>query len=352
MANKEVKPYNNSKSEEIIAWCPSYLPLHLNSAHGIRVTNVPNCRYGGECFNAHAKEQIKTKTNISHWNRSDKSDVNLYKMQSNVKSVLLTARDTIYNPKYASKISEIKLDSMSFPELLAFWYDIACNQRRVAKKLPSRRHWKSSIQPPIVEGYRFQEDVPQCFLENEGDVWALERTLHFCPKYKHLINNKTIVHDSFNLCYGDCNCKHGVHEKENEACIPNMITGVCDCPTQAELDFASIIIEEENQTINTSIESLKKQLNSSVDEEGFTIKLSAKVRTKLAEDIKNLESQIKDSKLVRKMHYTEQGIIPLSRQIEILTMEKKSDELTAKEGKKPVRLLKKKDYSTAESVSA
>ena len=68
-----------------------------------------------------------------------------------------------------------------------------------------------------------------------------------------------------------------------------MITGMCDCPTQAELDIASKIIEKENTTISSNIDSLKKQLNSSVDEEGFTIKLSAKVRTKLAEDIKNLE---------------------------------------------------------------
>ena len=59
MATKEVKPYNNSK-QEIIAWCPSYLPLHLSLKYGIRCTNVPNCKHGSECFNAHAKEQIKT----------------------------------------------------------------------------------------------------------------------------------------------------------------------------------------------------------------------------------------------------------------------------------------------------
>lgn len=313
MSTPKSATYKNS----IVSWCPAYLSLHLQK-EGLRIINAPSCRNGCNCYNAHLASQIKLKPNIHAWNRSDKSDVNLYTIMELVKAKLTLAREVIRNQKFLTKIQS--LPSISFPELLAFWYEVACFHRRISKELPSKKFHKSSILPEFKEGFRFKEDIyaAECYLDDiEDDVWALERTLHSCSKHLYVLENKDKIINAYDLCPGDMNCKFGVHEKENEACIEDMITGTCKCITSEEIKQLIVDNIKYNNTIEKEISSLKIQLNSSVDSEGYEIKLSKKVRLECENKIKELSSQFKSINFVRKTHYTEQKMVCLNKLIEI-----------------------------------
>jgi hypothetical protein len=311
-----------SHKNSIVSWCiPSYVLYLQNGSVGenkYRVINIPTCRNGCNCYNAHFHSQIKLKPNIQAWNRPDKSDFNLYTTMEIVKSKLTLAREVIRNQKFLTKIQ--LLHTMSFNELLAFWYEVACFHRRISKELPSKKFHKSSILPEFKEGFRFKEDIyaAECYLDDiEDDVWALERTLHCCPKHSYVLENKDKIINAFDLCPGDMNCKLGVHENENEACIDDMITGSCKCSTIEEINKLNADNQIYNNTIAKEISSLKTQLNSSIDADGFEIKLSKKVRAECETKIKELESQFRPTNFVRKIHYTEQKMVCLNKLIEI-----------------------------------
>jgi hypothetical protein len=123
----------------------------------------------------------------------------------------------------------------------------------------------------------------------------------------YLVSNKDVYHSITTLCCGHINCKDGVHDIKDLVCIDDMMTGSCMCPTQQKID-------EDIMKINDDIALLRKQLETSVDAEGYMVKLSKKVKDIILANIAKLESD-KSHNVIRMIHYTDQKLVPMSVRI-------------------------------------
>ena len=324
--------FNNSKPE-INTLCKSFYGNELKKK-GFNVIGLYMCRYGDSCREAHSWDQIKRKLYIDEWEKMDKTHISLYGISQNIINTITQSGDSINNTKYKHQIS--KLNKMTFVELLQFCYDIICFHRKIAKNLPSKKS-KGSETPGIGEGgYRYKEDVPQFWLENEDIFWALERTLHDCPTHTNMIMNRTVCRSTSTLCTGHINCKLGEHEPSKVACCDDLLYGKCSCVA------ASKFIDEKKR-IESELLELKKQLTSSLDSDGFQVKLSKKTQQDISDKIKNLSEDY--AKIpVRKVHYTEQGMVPMSIHLAAVAEVKAKEIDITKLELAPVKRLVKKSY--------
>ena len=324
----------NSKPSEIYTVCRSFLGNSLKE-RGFKITGLYMCRYGASCKEAHQWNQLKLKKYINDWDTMlDKSSINLYTIYRNIIDTITQSRDNIKNSKYASQIS--KLESMNFVELLQFCYDLICYHRRIAKDLPSRK-MKGSVVPDLGEGgYRYKEEVPQFYLENEDTFWALERTLHSCSMYENMMTHRDCVYATSHICTGDINCKLGEHNPSKIACNDDILYGKCSC-------ISSSKIIEEKKYIESELLELKKQLESSVDSDGFQVKLSKKVHTEITTKIAQLQ-ELYMKIPSRKIHYTEQGMKPMSVHLAAVAVVKAKEVDISKLEITAVKKLVKKSY--------
>jgi len=308
---------NDSKSTEIISWCRFIKATELGRpighigpagiiGQGIKIVGTKMCQYGKQkCRAAHEHTQLSIPSYITTWNEMDKKDINLLSIQNNIIESITQGKDNIKNPKYISAAQTI--NKMNLDELIQFWYDITCFHRKLAKELPYKRGFKGSVQPEIVHGYRYREDVPTFNLNDEDNIWALKRTLCECEANKNMMTNRHQVHTFFSICCGDDNaCKLGEHDSSKIACIPSLLTGVCSCLSLEQ-------ITAETLRINTIISSYDKQLEDSVDMDGFQVKLSKKVRDNIIAEKHELQYEL--SKLFRKRHYCDEGMVSLAQRI-------------------------------------
>ena len=292
------------KSTEIISWCRYVKATELNQ-QGCRIGGIRMCQYGEKnCRGAHRIQQLSIPQYITDWNTIDKSTINILSIRDNIIETIMREKDTVVDSKYSSKIHTIT--KMNFADLMIFWYDITCFHRKIAKDLPYKRGFKGSVQPDIVHGYRYREDVPQFKLNDEDIVWALERTLHCCTAHRATMDRST-VHPFFSICCGGTNtCKFGEHDQGEVACIESLVTGSCDCLSIEQ-------IETEDLRIRSLITSYDMQLTDSVDTDGFQVKLSKKVRDSIVMEIQKLKSILPT--LVRRRHYYEEGLVSLAQRI-------------------------------------
>ncbi len=281
-------------------WCMSHLCISLNK-QGHDIVGFRPCKFGADCYNAHKEEDIEEKPLIAMWNRiKDFSTFDIGAMMDNILEVMSKSKDLVNNPKYRSGIANI--NSLGFIELLGFWYDIACHHRRIAKELPSKREWQDTKSKPMpIEEYHFSGDVPQFYLEKEDNVWALERVLHMCPDYAKL--TKTRRMNMNEICGGSINCKKGVHHVEDLVCVDNLLTGECSCMCEEEIEMTRM-------QIDADIEKFKTMLETSVDADGFQVKMSKKVKDGILEDIREKKRELASIK-PRMRHLTELGLVPL-----------------------------------------
>jgi hypothetical protein len=300
MASATKSSVNNSASRTKTHWCMSQLCITLNK-QGHDIVGFQFCRFGATCYNAHKEEDIEKKPLIAMWERiKDFSKFDLGAMMDNILEVMNKSKDLVNNPKYRSGITHI--DKLNFVELLTFWFDIACHHRRIAKELPSKRKWQDTKSKPMpMEEYHFQEDVPQFNLENEDNVWALERALHMCPDQAKLCKTRRMNMNE--ICGGAFNCKKGVHKMEDLICIDNLLTGECSCMCEEEIEMSRMQIE-------TDINKLKEMLETSVDADGFQVKMSKKVKDDINEEIREKKRELA-SVHTRIRHLTELGLVPL-----------------------------------------
>ena len=292
------------QSTEIISWCRYVKATELNQ-QGVRIGGIRMCQYGEKnCRGAHRIHQMSTPQYITDWNTMDKSNINILSIRDNIIETITRGKDTVVNPKYSSVIHTIT--KMNLDDLMIFWYDITCFHRKIAKELPNKRGFKGSVQPDIVHGYRYREDVPQFKLNDEDIVWALERTLHCCTAHRATMD-RSMVHPFFSICCGgDKSCKFGEHSRIAVACIESLVTGSCHCLSIEQ-------IESEKTRIATLLNSYDKQLVDSVDADGFQVKLSKKVRDSIMMEKQKLESILPT--LVRGRHYCDEGLISLAQRI-------------------------------------
>ncbi len=318
--SKDDKYKNQIKS----TWCIPYLARHLNDMN-FNITGHFECRYGETCRQAHSKSEIIEMDHIKGWRNRDKSNVDLSAIKKNIIEILTTSKDSVNDTKYRSGI--INIDSLSFDGLLNFWFDITCFHRRMAKELPSKEHWTSRNKPNPVGGYFFKNEVPKFYLENEEDVWSLQRTLRMCEKHANLSPDKPV--SLKDICCGDINCKEGVHNPAELVCIDNLLNGKCNCLSEDEIEEQKAGLMEEAEQIQEQVQCL----NNNKKNDGRKNSLISEYN----------QIVTKFNMLCRKKHLTEQGLIPLMVRID----REKSSPVTVLnvdtvEVKKVARIVKKK----------
>jgi hypothetical protein len=298
------------------SYCRVIYGKHLNSC-GYKITHIHH-----DCRGCHAPSEFKTCPHITKWEKKNKSCINLLEIRDSIRRALIEESGKVKNPKYKSGI--IYASSLPFNDLLHFWFDITCYHRKIAKTLKTQKP---------CEGYSLPKDVPKFYLPNEDDVWGLERVIHYCQNFKHMIDQKGNSFHVRDICVGHKNCKHGVHDLKDLVCVDNLIKGTCSCGPN--------IYEESRDRILSEIEVLKKKMAGGVDEDGFEITITKTMKAKFISQITALQKELGGLK-PRKIHYTEQGIIPLSKRIEDAEASKPK-EIDVEEIKtKTVRRIKKK----------
>lgn len=266
--------------------CRSYYGMYLNRT-GHDITEIYPCRFRENCNNSHSINDIKMRQHIKSWNTYDKSLLNLYKIKENIINIIEKSQDGIHNMKYRSQISII--NTKSFVELLAFWYDITCYHRRIVSKM-------ADIKQPM-EGYNKISEIPQFILDNEDNVWALERQLHMCEKHIKLDKTKKISVKE--ICCGDINCKEGAHNKSDLICIDDMLSGKCSCISRE-------LYTEQKTRLEHEIKLL-----TNIEDDGFITKSKKK-----KDPVRVIELNQMLHNMSRMIHLTEEGTIPMSVHIE------------------------------------
>jgi len=265
----------------------SYWQL-MNDAHhrivfkSVKGGNLRKCTYS-DCRGAHTESEIQILPSIYNFNTCDKSKINLSVMYYNIIKQFDKDKPKIKHIEYINKLTDYK--TLNFVQLLNLWYDVTCFHRKLKKDI------SKSI--TICDLYSSINDIPDFFIENENDAWNLERVTKLCPDNYNL--NKKIVKDKaiiWDICIGSINCKKGCHNVAYMVCNDNLISGKCDCISLESFNSKKQILE-------TNKSRLINILNSPNNE---------KIKSKL----KNIENEL--SQMVRKIHLTEQGLIPFDEQ--------------------------------------
>lgn len=283
------------KKEKKITWCLSTYG-ELLSQQGLYIRGIRECPWGHKCHNAHSLNEISLSPDIQKWNQKSKEKINLLDIKNNIIRVFNSDKVKVKNPKYISKLN--LTSDMYFKDLLDFWFDITCYHRKIDKML--KRGEKS------VDGYYKPFDVPKFYLDNEDYIWSLQRTFNICPKHKELCENTEQSFYIKNICVGHHNCKSGVHRNQDLVCIDDMIKGSCDCKSLEEIECEKKIYQDE-------LDEIKLLLHNKDAE--FSICLSKSKEKTLRKRFVELTNLIR-SIGQRKIHYTEQGLIPLNKRIE------------------------------------
>ena len=305
-------------------WCLSTY-AHILKEQGHKIQQIRPCMYGkNDCYNCHSESDFKYKPHIEKWNTKCKEHVDLHKIQQNILIVLTTERNLVKNLNFKSKIHHI--ESMSFIDLLFFWQDITRYHRKIKKEF----HYNNDT------SYTNIKLIPKFFLNNEDDIWALVRTLRFCPQYKELLDNKSKVFSIKEICPGMGNCKIGVHSYKDLVCIDDFLEGHCDCESQENIDKKKTLLQEQKNTITYQLLN-----NGKVSQDGFQINLSKHKIRQLKSTLVKLQQDLLMIK-PRKVHYTEQKLIPLKHRIDENTQNKPQVINVQTIGNKKLVKLKKK----------
>ena len=117
------------------------------------------------------------------------------------------------------------------------------------------------------------------------------------------------------MCVGSLNCKEGVHTDSELLCIPDFLTGKCDCISKHDYD---VKVAE----LKSNITNLEAKLKSSTGEDGFQTKLSTKQKKKISTDISKFKKELNST--VRKIHLTDDGLVPFNTQMEEWNLKEKA----------------------------
>ena len=313
-----------------IAWCKPTLIEELRKG-GVRVLTKSNfCNFGLTCRQGHSGKEIKYKPAINAWLHRKNYNINLLKYHRNIIEVYMKEREMIKAHEFIKTKDEI--NSMTFHQLATFWRELTCYHRGLAKDLPHSKAFTSA--PEIVKGFMFKDHVPNFFLEDEEDMWTLERTLQMCPTFIKMQTKYELFPSE--ICCGDKNCREGEHNPKDVACEADYMTGKCKCLSEEE-------IEKKKKSNDEESSSIKKELSGSIDSDGFKITLTKKIQKEKEARIDVLNKE--NNALYRMVHYTERGLIPYNVQLKNEEDLKKQEEL-AKVAvvEKKVVIVKKKNY--------
>jgi len=253
--------------------------------------HIRECPYGTECKGAHRKEEIQIYSHIYKWNNLDKSKYDFIKMYNEI----LDSINKEKNKARSNNDFKIKLENinkLNFIDLINLWHDLACFYRKLAKKIPKKNaNYSESMH---ISGYTYSEDVPKFYLseELEDPCWSMVRTINMCAvhqtfKENYLKKQKVTIWD---ICLGDKNCKEGVHNINEQLCTEDFLNGKCTCVSKEDYD-------KKINSLNEKISYYEKNKPNSYQNK-----------------INNLLNEISNNQ--RKIHYTEEGMIPFNIQLE------------------------------------
>ena len=261
--------------------------------------NTKPCTFGDICRGAHSIETMKIKPHIYQWKKIDKSKFDFINIHMEVlKSIKENKQKMFPNNIFSERVSMI--DGLNFIELINLWRELACYYRKIGKELPRKNSWKLSVQPkPHVSGYIFSDEIPYFSLNDIEDyIWGFERVTILCKK-EQVLKKKINDYDTISMndiCLSSSNCKDGVHNIDELLCISDFLTGSCECEKKESFDMKhSNLIQEKQQLTN------KLQNN-----------LYQKDRDIAKNALNKISSQINKHK--RKLHYTDDGMIPYNIQ--------------------------------------
>ena len=258
---------HNKCDTDKYTWCRAGLGIFLKR-NGYKVTNELRCYHGLECRNAHSSAQlVKTRYN-QDWEKFDKSEVDLYNIFLNVRSVIENDKKNLKNDEYIEMIGNYK--DLDIVELLNVWFEVACYQRRIINKFKYSR-------VNTCEGYKRGTSIPGFYIDNEEYIWSFQRTFNMCKDHQMFVDyDGTTPLDMKKICVGSFNCKFGVHNLEHLVCKENLLTGKCSC---------------------MSLDEFTKEKETLVQ----------KIGTCSDEDKKTYTQKLRELK--RKVHYTELGML-------------------------------------------
>ncbi len=292
--------YNKEENHKTI-WCRSYYGMELNR-QGYKILEIYPCKFGTTCRGAHNNSEIIEKSHINKWKKSNKSHINILDLMDKVINILEKNKELVQNTKYRCKL--LTINRMRIDELFIFWYDIFYYHHRISKELPTKKAWTNPKSKPLpIEGYNFKDDVPDFYIEND-DLWAIERSLHLCEKFKAL--DKSVKISVKNICIGDINCKEGAHDINDLICIDNLMNGSCSCISLDDYNTSKLKISNEIELINN-------QLKPNTDD-GFVLNITKKRKDELNSLLLLKNNELNDLK--RMMHLTETGFVPLNIRVE------------------------------------
>lgn len=249
----------------------------------LRTCNRENCR------GAHSEDEIHTLPSIHNFNIMDKSTLNLVKIYNDIILCFDENCTKVKVPEFKTRLNNYK--TLNFVEILNLWYDITCYHRKTKRNL--------TTQNEPNEFYSEYDDIPEFFIDNEDVVWSLERVTKMCSKHQNLL--KIIATDKatiWDICIGSSvNCKSGCHNREDMICHDDFLNGVCRCKSEEE-------ILNEKQEISNDILKYTKLLDDD---------LKPKRRKHFEKNLKEL--YIRNKSLFRKVHLTDQGLIPFNIQM-------------------------------------
>ncbi len=218
---------------EYNTWCRDTRALFIkrflkrNPFTEFRGCRLRICPYGDDCRGAHHIKELNILPNIKEWSIINKSSFDFVKSFIIMKEVI---KSNIIKLSIEEKEIVVDIDTMDFFQVLNFWQSLAFKYGKIKKNLFSSRRYKGK-KTRTLRDFKFKEDVPNFYFEDEDHMWALQRMVSMCPQQKYFIDKiekreKVTIRD---ICCGDINCKFGVHHIDEMICIEDFLTGTCSC---------------------------------------------------------------------------------------------------------------------------
>lgn len=285
---------NKNNNQEKDRWCKLvYADLVKNWLIGTNINpkkilgNVPQCRFGDNCYYAHCREEIILLKYLKNFNDIDKSEIDIYNHYFIMKNLIIKNKGKL-TIKQKKIVNDLNLEN--FINVLRLWRDLNCEYSRF------RKEWRSNSS----SRFKFRHEIPSFEYEDSDLMWALYKYTKKCEQFMNLkskISTKSKLKID-ELCRRDKNCKNGCHENNEMICIDDLIKGSCNCKYKTR----SIIIDKLKIAKNYSNE--EKELTDNLYSVKRHLTLEGLIPFNIAKDTsesdKKLSSNTLDSKTLEK----------------------------------------------------
>ena len=259
------------------------------------------CVYSKEkCRGGHSIDQIKLFPAIKKYIETDYSKCNWIELYDLILAVM--RRDV---PKILLKeCQELakNFESMNFIKLAQTWRELAIIHRKLKKE--------ENIKPYTLQ------NIPIFTADDKDEfLWSFVKATKFCESHQML--NSIIAQKKTMSVWDIClatgiNCRAGGHENNEMMCVPNFLTGICDCITKEKFELAKKDIIE-------NIEKLEIEIKTVLSEEKSEwVQVKSKKNniylTGLKMRLSQHQKQYDDLIISRLIHYTESGMVPFDIQ--------------------------------------